>query len=225
MQLTKLKIKNIIIFIVLLITFLLFDFVFLLFNIDFNEISLTDELLMIFTKYFCFITFFVYYYYDYFKDKWKDFKKNIKKYLGISFKYWITGFIIMYFANSIIANYISGVGENEEYVQNLISTTPYISLILTTFFAPFIEEMIFRKSLQDCFNNPLFYMITSGFLFGFIHVLGAADPYEYLLIISYGAMGFFFAKIVHETDNIFCSIMVHAFHNFALTLLSILVIL
>ena len=222
MELKKIKIKNWLIFFAVLIVFLVFEIVFSFF-IDFNDLTTTDTVLMVFTKYFVLITFFIAYYYDYFKEKWIDFIKNFKKYFSLSFKYWFTGFLIMYFANVIITRFISGVGENEETVQNLIGTIPFLSLLLTSVFAPFIEEMIFRKNLQDCFNNKTFYMITSGFLFGLVHVLGASDPLEYLLIIPYGAVGLFFAKTINETDNIYCTIMMHALHNFALTMLSIMV--
>ena len=218
----KIKVKNWLIFSVILVIFLVFEVIFTFF-IDFSDLSMIDTVLMLFTKYFVLTTFFVAYYYDYFKEKWQDFKKNFKKYFSLSFKYWFTGFLIMYFANIIISRFISGVGKNEESVQNLIGSLPFISLIITSVFAPFIEEMVFRKNLQDCFNNKTLYMVTSGFLFGFVHVIGASNPLEYLLIISYGAVGLFFAKTVNETDNIYCTIMMHAIHNFTLTMLSIMV--
>ena len=217
--------RNWIIFCIFIIILLFFEAIFLLFDIDFYELTVTDMLLINFTKYSLLITLIIAFYYDYIKEKWIDFIKNFKHGTGLAFKYWITGFFIMILSNGVISKFINGVGENEKGVQNLISQQPYFALILTSFFAPFIEEFIFRKSLKDCFNSKLLYMITSGVLFGLVHVLGAADPYEYLLIISYGAIGFFFAKIVSETDNVYFSIIVHAFHNFCLTILSIMVAL
>ncbi|WP_297981282.1 rubredoxin-like domain-containing protein [uncultured Methanobrevibacter sp.] len=55
------------------------------------------------------------------------------------------------------------LGENEEVVQSLISEVPYIAFLMTTIFAPFIEEMIFRKSLQDCFKNKTLYKKSTKF--------------------------------------------------------------
>ena len=222
MEFKNLKIKNWIIFFLVLIVFLVFEIIFSFF-IDFSDLTTLDTVLMLFTKYFVLITFFVAYYYDYLRDKWKDFIKNFKKYFSLSFKYWFTGFLIMYFANIIISRFISGVGQNEESVQNLIGTLPYLSLLITSVLAPFIEEMIFRKNLQDCFHNKTLFMIISGLLFGLVHVMGASNPLEYLLIISYGSVGLFFAKTLNETDNIYCTIMMHAFHNFNLTVISIMV--
>lgn len=217
------KYKEWIKFIVLTISFLLFELVFILFGVDFNNINFNDYLNMELVKYVVFMLLLIILYRKYLKEKWLDFRKNFKKYVSISFKDWLTGFLIMMASNIIISSFITGLGENENAVQNLISKTPYIALIMTTFFAPFIEEMIFRKSLQDCFNNKVIYMITSGFIFGLIHVLGSANPYEYLLIISYGALGLMFAKTLSKTNNIYCTIMMHMFHNGILTLLAMVI--
>ena len=218
----KLKIKDIAIFCAILLVFMLFEIVFLFFGYDFHNLTLNDELFMTFSKYFVLIVFFILYYRKYLKEKWHDFTKNFKKYMKIGFKDWFTGFIIMYVANAIIMNFLGNIGQNEEVVQGLISKTPIVAFLLTTLFAPFIEEMLFRKLLQDCFNNKILFMIISGLLFGLVHVLGAENYLEYLLIISYGALGFMFAHALVKTDNIYTTIMLHMFHNGVLTIIAIL---
>ena len=174
-------------------------------------------------KYFALIVFFAIYYRKYIKEKWHDFKKNFKKYFKIAFNDWIIGFVIMYLSNIIIMQIIGSSGKNEETVQKLITSIPILAFILTTILAPIIEELIFRKSLQDCFKNKKIFMIVSGLLFGFIHVMGAENYLEYLLIIPYGALGVSFAHTLNETDNIYPSMMMHAMHNGFLTLLAIMV--
>ena len=129
----------------------------------------------------------------------------------------------MYASNIILSFFIQGSGENEEAVQLLIKNAPYIAFIMTTLFAPFIEEMIFRKSLQDCFHNKKIYMIISGLIFGLIHVAGAENVLEYFLIIPYGALGFMFAKTLNETDNVYSTIVMHMLHNGVLTILSMVI--
>lgn len=161
-------------------------------------------------------------YHKYLMAKIKDFFQNFKKYVKISFHYWFIGFLIMIISNIIINILFSGLGQNEQQVQTLISKTPFFAFLLTTIFAPITEEMVFRKYLQDCFNNKKYFMIFSGLIFGFVHVMGYDNPLEYLLIIPYGALGYMFAKLLDETDNIYCSIMMHMFHNGVLTLLAIL---
>lgn len=220
--LKKLKIKNIIVFSVFFFIFLTFEVVFLFLGYDFAKLTLNDELVMIFSKYFILICFLLVYYHKQLIEKWFDFIKNFGKYVKIGFKDWITGLIIMYVANKIIMNILGNVGQNEETVQVLIGQVPIIAFLLTTIFAPFIEEMIFRKLLQDCFNNKNLFMIISGLFFGLVHVLGTDNYLEYLLIISYGALGFMFSHTLNKTDNIYVTIMFHMFHNGILTILAIM---
>ena len=223
----NIKIKKIALFLTILFVFMTFEAIYLLFGYDFNKLSEEEFYFITFSKYVVVILFFILYYSKYLKDKWLDFRKKFKKYAKISFKDWFTGFLIMYLSNMIIMRIIGTTGQNEETVQALISNVPFIAFILTTVLAPFTEEMIFRKCLQDCFNekkiSKYLFMIISGLIFGLVHVLGASNSLEYLLIIPYGALGFMFAHTLLVTDNIYNTIMVHMFHNGVLTLLSILV--
>ena len=218
--LSNFKGKEWLMFSSLSLSFLLFEIIFIILGVDFKSITLTQFLEIQLGKNLFFTILLIIIYYKYLKEKIDDFTKNFTNYFAISFKYWLTGFLIMMISNIIINSYITGLGENENAVQTLISKAPYAAFAMTTLFAPFIEEMIFRKSLQDCFHHKIFYIVTSGFIFGLVHVIGASNPYEYLLIIPYGALGLMFAKTVYETDNIFCTIMMHMLHNGVLTLLA-----
>ena len=226
--LSKIKIKKWIVFILLLLCFLCFDLitaiVYYYLGGDINHLTVNETVCFLLIKYLVLIIAFLILYRKYLKEKWISFKKNFKSYFEISFKNWLIGFIIMIVSNLIISHFISGLGKNENNVQLLIQKMPVIAFFITTLFAPFIEEMIFRKSLQDAFNSKKLYMITSGILFGLIHVIGSGNIYEYLLIIPYGALGFMFAKTINETDNIYSTIVMHMLHNGALTLLAIGVI-
>lgn len=218
----KLKYRNWGRFIVLTISFLLFEIIFIFFGYDFNNLTQDQIIKMSLIKYFFFVFLLIILYRKYLLEKLKDFKNHFKEYARISFKDWGIGFLLMMIFNILISSFIKGLGENEAAIQDLISKTPFIAFFMTTFFAPFIEEMIFRKSLQDCFYNPLIFMISSGFIFGFIHVMASSNIYEYLLILSYGSLGFAFAHTLSKTDNIFCTIMMHMFHNGILTLLAVI---
>ena len=219
------KVKNWLIFFGILFIFLYMDYLVVAFYYtyikDLHELTLLDKIIILFSKYIILIIIFIIKDHKYLKEKLLDFIKNFKKYASISFKNWFAGFIIMIASNIVINSFIQGLGQNESNVQDLITKLPIIAFILTTFFAPFIEEMVFRKYLQNCFDNKILYMIISGFIFGLIHVSISSNALELLLIIPYGAIGFMFAKTVSETDNIYTSIMMHMFHNGLLTLLAI----
>ncbi len=89
--------------------------------------------------------------------------------------------------------------------------------------APIVEELTFRKAIGGIFKNKWLFCFISGLIFGLLHVLGNASSwYEYLYVISYGGLGFFFAYAYQETGTIFTSISMHMLHNSLLILLSVL---
>lgn len=223
--LKKIKIKEWIIFLGMLFLFLYLDyFIVALYytaGSDLYNLSFFNKLVIMFSKYVFLIILFLIKDFAYLKEKWFDFTKNFKKYMKISLKNWFAGFIIMIISNIIISYFVHNVGQNEQSVQELIKKLPIVALILTTICAPIVEEMIFRKYLQNCVNKKWLYMILSGCIFGIIHTSIETNILELLLIIPYGALGFMFAKTVSETDNIYPTIMVHMLHNLFLTLIAI----
>ncbi len=161
---------------------------------------------------------------------WKDLKKEFRIFkeklmanLDIGMKYWLIGLAIM-FATNLLIMVFSPVKEanNEKAVQSMISAAPFLMLITAGFIAPFIEEITFRKTFRDLIQNKWIFATVSGLVFGALHVvLSATSPFDYLYIISYGALGFFFARSYSETDTVFTSMSMHIFHNTILTLVSI----
>ena len=92
---------------------------------------------------------------------------------------------------------------------------PVYTVFASCIFAPFVEEVIFRKCLGKVFNNDILFIIVSGFLFGFAHTLASIGMglNQMLYIIPYGVFGGIFAYIYCKTKNIFPTITVHHFHN------------
>lgn len=224
--LKKIKVKEWLIFLGILFLFLYLDYfivaAYYMAGSDLYNLSIFDKIFIIFFNYLVLSIIFLIKDFKYLKEKWFDFTKNFNKYATIAFKNWFAGFLIMIISNVIITSFISGLGQNEESVQELITKVPVIAVILTTICAPFIEEMIFRKYLKDCVDNKILYMILSGLIFGLIHISIQTNIWELLLIIPYGALGFMFAKTINETDNIYSTIMIHMFHNALLVSISLL---
>lgn len=216
------SIKKVLLFLALSLGFLVFEVVFYIIGIDFDNMTLKTSIILTYIKYFFFLGLLILIYHKYLIEKWKDFQKNFTNYFDLSFKYWITGLIVMYVANLIIMSMMNSVGSNEEIVQNIITSFPIAAFFMTTFFAPVIEELIFRKSLQDAVPIKIIFPLISGLIFGYIHVMGSTNPIEYLMIISYGSLGYSFGYILNKTDNIYCTIMMHMIHNGILTLLQVI---
>ena len=165
-------------------------------------------------------------YFLYRKDIKREFKKFKDKFslnVDKALKYWCYGIIGMAVSNFLIGLLFSnGQANNEESVQGMISALPWLMLLNAGVVAPFVEEMVFRKSLKDVFSNKWLFIGVSGLLFGLAHVVGNVDVWsEWLFIIPYGSLGCAFAASYYDTDTVFTPVMIHIAHNFILVLISI----
>ena len=157
------------------------------------------------------------------KSEFKDFKKNFKKYKSIAIECWILGFLTM-MASNLVINLFSPVemAANEQGVREIISVVPIVSLFSICLAAPIAEELTFRKAFKDCLNSKWLFILMSGIVFGFLHVIGSFGTlYELLYIIPYSALGIAFAAAYYKTGNIYSSIFIHCMHNTILVLLNI----
>ena len=156
-------------------------------------------------------------------NDFKDFKNRFSEISDIAIKYWLLGFVLMIVSNSLIANLTPvKIAANEESIRGIISATPIISFILICLLAPFVEELIFRKSFKDVFKSKILFVILSGLVFGALHVIGSITSfYDFLYIFPYSILGIFFAIIYSETNNIYSTMFVHFLHNLLLLILNI----
>lgn len=159
------------------------------------------------------------------KKEWKIFKDNFLENIDIGIKYWLIGLGIMMVSNIFINVFLQlGQAANEQAVQSMITSLPWLMLINAGFIAPCTEEIVFRKGFKKAFPNKYAFVILSALVFGSLHVITSmTSPIELLYIIPYGALGAAFAYMYQKTNTIFTSISMHMFHNTALILLSILV--
>ncbi len=157
------------------------------------------------------------------KAEWKIFKDKAAWNTDIMVKYWMTGLAVMMVSNIIISSFLNaGQAENEQAVQSMINALPWAMLIDAGILAPFIEEIVFRKSFKDIFQNKWAFAIASALVFGGMHVVNASSAVGYLFIIPYGCLGFVFALMYNKTNTVYTSVFAHMLHNSILTLISIL---
>ena len=195
-----------------------------LFNIDIKNCS---EFALNIVKIFPNLTLSIILFFIYRKDLLKDFKKfkkNFNNITDIAIKYWVLGFTLMILTNSLISALTPvSISENEQSVRSLISSTPIIAFFFICIFAPFIEEIIFRKSFKDALNNKWLFIIMSGIVFGLLHVITSLNSiYDLFYIIPYSLLGLFFALAYYETNNIFSTIFIHFLHNLLLLIINII---
>lgn len=212
----KNKIKNIFKSIGMLLLLLFFSaFFFVIFNIDVNNISDKTYIIYLTLSNFILLGIFIIIYRKVLIEDAKKFFKNFDKNFEISLKYWIIGLVIMIVTNYIITFVLhKTIAGNEEQVRSYIDIMPILMIINTVIYAPFSEELTFRKSFKDVISNKWLYVITSGILFGLAHVITYINNITDLIyIIPYAALGGAFALLYYKTDNIYSSIMMHGLHN------------
>ncbi len=148
------------------------------------------------------------------KDGGKFFK-NFWNNIETAFKYWLVGVTVMAIGNIVITFITNGgMAENEQQVRELIDLAPLFMIFDVSIYAPFTEELIFRKGFRDAINNKWVYIITSGFVFGALHVISSiTTPVDLLYLIPYCSLGITFAYTYYKTNNIFSTISMHMMHN------------
>lgn len=141
-----------------------------------------------------------------------DFKNFKQTYVGVAIKNWILGLIIMMISNIIITTILKDIAANENANRQLLLNYPISNFITMIFIGPLIEEITFRASFKNAFKKWWTFALTTGLIFGLAHI-AEWNLTEFLYIIPYGALGFFFAKAFYETDNIYTSFIAHMIHN------------
>ena len=214
-----------------LLIFLLFNYSWLfqlipvyIFNIGLDNISgSTNVLLSAFSS--CIMVFILFFIYrKSIREEAKHFFKNFWDCFDVGIVSWTVGLVIMVASNILISTlFDAGVAGNEQSVQSMIASLPWIMVINAGILAPIVEEIVFRKSYEHLIKNKILYVIISGFIFGLAHVTGNINSWvDYLFIIPYGALGCSFAFSYVKTRSILTPIMFHMIHNTVLVLISIL---
>ena len=199
-----------------------------LFNVDINSLSpiLLNTMLIISDLLFMTIIFFVYRK-DIIKDA-KEFGANkgkwFIKYIGI----FLLSVLVMGILN-VVLSYITNLetSENEELVRKLIKLLPVYMTFSTVLYAPFVEELLFRKAIRKIIKGDdkytkITYVIISAVIFGLLHVITLdASFYDLLMGIPYMVVGLSLGYIYSKTNNVFSTMQFHLMHNTILLILQL----
>lgn len=156
----------------------------------------------------------------------KNLAKHFDEYARFGIKWWMIGLFIMVTANLLIANLTPiPKAQNEVLIDTMIKQTPFFMLFSAGFYAPIVEELVFRKSLHKIIKTPGLFIFLSGTLFGLLHVLSSMTSlYDLFYIIPYGALGYCFAYMYDKTKNIALPISIHMMHNVILVTIQIIML-
>lgn len=196
----------------------------ILFNMDVNNLTANNQLLLTIFSDTIFLIILVLMYKKDLKKDFNNLKKEPYKFIDTGFKYWLIGLIVMVVSNLIINFFITKAqAGNEESVQALIKGSSYLSILAIGILAPIIEELTFRKAFKDIFSNKWIFAFISSIVFGGLHVILSLNSFwDLFYLVPYCSLGFAFALMYNKTDNIYTSMIMHIFHNTILTTISIM---
>lgn len=168
----------------------------------------------------------IYIYRKDFITSFKDYKKNISKYLDYIWL-WIGSLILMIISNMIIVNFtVNEVATNQQAAIEELHLFPIYLIVSAAITGPIIEEIVFRLSIRKIINNNTLFIITSGLVFGLLHVVFSyTNITDFLYIIPYSIPGFAFAYMLVKTKNICVPISMHILHNSIMLILQIIALI
>lgn len=159
-----------------------------------------------------------------YKRDFKYLKSNFSGYFKNALKFWGIMYLVMFLVVAI-QQFVFKAGGQSVNQMTLESLPIWYTFPLAVFFAPVVEEAIFRGVIRRFIRNDILFIVISSISFGLLHTLGSEESL-YLVIVqslNYVAMGSLLAYSYTKTNNIFTSMMVHAFNNFVAMLVIIFI--
>lgn len=146
---------------------------------------------------------------------WKEFKKNSNNFFKQNIKTYLISIAIMFISNFLIQTLVKGgLAGNEQSIRNSFKEAPIYMFFSAVIYAPIAEELVFRLSIKKIFSNKWLFIIISGLLFGFLHVMTDFNNItDLLFIIPYSTSGISFAYMLQKSNNIIVPISFHMIHN------------
>lgn len=144
---------------------------------------------------------------------------TIKKHFKDIIKYFLLAIAVMIVTSFLVQQFMGNrLPVNQAVLLLLYRAYPLPIIVLTIFFAPIIEELVFRLGIinLETTKGKWFSIILSSFIFGIVH-LQIMDIYAFInefgFILIYASLGFVLALSYVKTENILVSIGVHALYN------------
>lgn len=219
----KKVLKNILIFLSYFCYSSVFEDILTLFNIHYYDLNINQKLIFAVVSGSIYIIFLCLIFRKELKEELIDFKNNYKKYLSKYILIYLLGILLMFISNLIITKITNqSLAGNEAATREYIDKYPLYMIYSAVIFAPFTEELIFRKTLKKIFKFKYLFIILGGILFGLLHVSDYKSTTELLFTIPYMIMGIDFAYIYCKTDNIFTTMTFHMCHNLVLLIIQLI---
>ena len=162
--------------------------------------------------------------YKYMKQDFINFRNNFKVYFPfIIRRYFIMLGLMLVVSIPIVLINNGNTSTNQQMLNEMFIKMPLVTFLLSSLYAPIVEENIFRLSLSKLINNKYLFILISGFSFGILHVIDKfTSATDLLYIFVYSTLGICLAKSYYDSKNIFVSISMHFIQNFIAGILVLL---
>ena len=130
-------------------------------------------------------------------------------------------FNIIYF--TIFKDFINN--NRADNVNGLLSIPFSLTILTGGIIIPFIEEIVFRKSIREIIPNskPITYIITSALIFSSVHIQNTENLYNMMFyVIGTFIDGLIFAYIYEKEKTVWPSYIGHALYNTFILILQVL---
>jgi membrane protease YdiL (CAAX protease family) len=130
-------------------------------------------------------------------------------------------FNILYF--TIFKDFINN--NRADNVNGLLSIPFSLTILTGVIIIPFIEEIVFRKSIREIIPNskPITYIITSALIFSSVHIQNTENLYNMMFyVIGTFIDGLIFAYIYEKEKTVWPSYIGHALYNTFILILQVL---
>ena len=149
------------------------------------------------------------------KRDFKYFKEYFREYSRVTYKYYFIC-LAVYWITFMAVRLYTGIttATNQVELNEAFSKNPLLVVFMALIIAPFMEELLFRGIFRKVFNNKYLFIISSGLVFGALHVIDDfKNPKELLYILVYSVLGLFMAGVYKKTNNIFTNMLFHFTQN------------
>ena len=154
-------------------------------------------------------------------EKIKTYFANFKTIFSKTFTYYVIGYAGLVLSNRLIGIlFPTATPVNNAIVEAQIYKYPLYMAFSTIIYAPFIEEIIFRKSVYDIIDSCNFkkykhhiYILISSLIFAALHLIPSKSLYDCIYIIPYLSISIALSYTYAKTENVASTIVLHALHN------------
>lgn len=180
--------------------------------------QLTDNFL-IYAKFvgkFVFLFLLLFIYRSTFKENLVDLKKNFKSRFLKGLKIFLIGFLCYILCNFLISslNLFEYVPNDFETMYNIFEKNAILMFIISTFYYPIVEEIVFKKSFKDILKNKWLFIIVTGLINAVCNIiLSINDPRDFIYLIPNAVFSMCFSYIYYETDNLIVPIIYRILYN------------